>query len=101
MKRSWTRTFGTPVHRSTYWAIEPTGIGGEFYPYQVHEIFSRRLERYPSEDVQCFDPITEPSSDKREQKISNMISYTAQVKCDSSETWTRTFGTPVHRSRKV
>ena len=44
------------------------GIGGEFYPYQVHEIFSRRLERYPSEDVQCFDS-TELSSEKREEKI--------------------------------
>ena len=81
--RTWTRTFGIPVHGSTYWAIEETGIGGLFYPYQVHEIFSRRLERYPSEDVQCFDSITEPSSEKHEEKISNMISYTAQAKFKS------------------
>ena len=26
----WTRTFGAPVRRSTYWAIESTGIGAEF-----------------------------------------------------------------------
>ena len=26
----WTRTFGTPVRRSTYWAIEPIGIRVEF-----------------------------------------------------------------------
>ena len=26
----WTHTFGMPVRRSTCWAIEPTGIGGEF-----------------------------------------------------------------------
>ena len=26
----WTRTFGTPVRRSICWAIESTGIGGEF-----------------------------------------------------------------------
>ena len=57
--------------------IEPTGSFQ--YSYQVHEIFSRRLERYPGEDVQCFDSITEPSSEKHEEKISNMISYTAQV----------------------
>ena len=37
----------------------------------------------PSEDVQCFDSITEPFSEKHEEKISNMISYTAQVKCKS------------------
>ena len=30
-----------------------------------------------------FDSITEPSSEKHEEKISNMISYTAQVKCKS------------------
>ena len=41
-------------------------------------------ERYPSEDVQCFDSITESSSEKHEEKISNMISYTAKssVKVD-------------------
>ena len=35
----WTRTF----RRSTCWAIESTGIGGEFYPILVHEIFLRQL----------------------------------------------------------
>ena len=43
----------------------------------------RDSERYPSEDVQCFDSITEPSSEKHEEKISNMISYTVKVKCKS------------------
>ena len=36
-------------------------------------------ERIPSEDVQCFDSITEPCSEKHEEKISNMISYNANV----------------------
>ena len=28
----WTRTFGFLDRRSTHWAIESTGIGGESYP---------------------------------------------------------------------
>ena len=32
----WSRTFGIPVRHSTCWAIESTGIGGEFYPTKVH-----------------------------------------------------------------
>ena len=46
-------------------------------------LLQNQIERYPSEDVQCFDSITEPSSEKHEEKISNMISYTAKVKCKS------------------
>ena len=46
-----------------------------------------RLERYPSEDVQCFDSITEPSSEEHKEKISNMISYAAQVKSAPSSTY--------------
>ena len=59
------------------------GLEESLYRYQMHEVFSRRLERYPSEDVQCFDSITEPSSEKHKEKISNMIFYTTQVKCIS------------------
>ena len=36
-----------------------------------------------NEVLQCFDSITEPSPEKCEEKISDMISYTAQVKCKS------------------
>ena len=42
---------------------------------------------------------TKPTSEKSDEKISNMISYTAQiysVEFDSSETWTSIFETPVH-----
>ena len=42
-----------------------------------------KLRSNPSEDVQCIDSGTEPSSEKHEEKISNMISYTAKVKCKS------------------
>ena len=35
----------------------------------MHEIFSRRLKRYPYEDAQCFNSITEPSSEKHDIPI--------------------------------
>ena len=44
--------------------------------------------------------VSEPFSRKHEEKISNMTVTLpkSSAKVDSSETWTRTFGTPVHRS---
>ena len=44
------------------------------------------IERYPSENVQCFNSITQLSKEKNEENIwfyiSNVISYTAQVNFD-------------------
>ena len=49
-----------------------------FHSYQVHEIFPQRFERYPSEDCSILleNPILRRS---HEEKISNMISYIAEV----------------------
>ena len=62
----WTRSFGIPVRRSPCWA---QGLGASIYPTQMREIFSRQLNVYPWEDVQCFNCISESSSQIHEQKI--------------------------------
>ena len=66
---TWTshlRDSGPPLYLLSYRANRDWR---RVFPYQVHEIFSRRLERYPSEDVQCFDSVTKASSEKHEEKI--------------------------------
>ena len=65
-----------------------------FFQFEKHEmgdpmsvedkVCVKSLERYPSEGVQCSDSIRIlRCSEKHEEKISNMISYTAEVKCKS------------------
>ena len=43
------RSAALPIELSSQQGLEPS-----FYPFQVHEIFSRQLKRYPYEDVQCL-----------------------------------------------
>ena len=67
----WSRTFRIPVRRSTCWAIESTGIGGKFLSMlSTRDILATT---YPWEDMQCFDSISESSSEMHEQKFFMII----------------------------
>ena len=69
----------------------------------MHEIFSRQLNAIRG-DLQCFNSISESSSEKHEEKIS-WFSNTALINVkrktvDSSVIWTRTFentGSPLYQ----
>ena len=59
------------VQRSTSWAIESLGTVCLFNPISVHKIFSRRLNAV-REDLQCFNSISESSSEKHEERDLNI-----------------------------
>ena len=59
----WTRTFGFLDRRSTHWAIESTGIGGESYIQLKWTKYLRHDLTPVLEDTECFNSISEPSSE--------------------------------------
>ena len=90
------RSTGLPIELSSQKGLEES-----FIHIKCTKYFHDDLNAIPSEDVQCLESITEPSSEKHKEKISNTISHTTQVKCKS---WLELdlnshLGTPVHSSK--
>ena len=56
---NWTQTFGFLDHPSTYWAIEPTGIGGEFILFKCTKYLRDNLTLA----IDDLHSITESSSE--------------------------------------
>ena len=98
LKETWRENYfilwpKSPVYRSTYCVIEPTGIGGEFYPYQVDELFARRLDHLNAIQARmCSVSILLQNPPQRNMKRKFLTWFLtlpkSSVKVDSSETWT-------------
>ena len=64
--------------------LAASGLQCVAQPIQRRKYFwDKSTEHFSDEDVQCFNSITELSSENHAAKISNMISCIAKVNCKS------------------
>ena len=88
------RDSGPPLYPLSYSLFSPWRLVVSFYLYKctVHEIFSRQLNADPWEDVQCFNSISESSSERSYMYINIKISWSLTLFLTNTKTyWLATF----------